>query len=35
MENNNNNNIDKYFIKIESMYAQGVGGFHIISSNKY
>lgn len=27
-------NIDKYFIQIESMYTQGVGGFHMISSDK-
>ena len=28
------NNIDKYFIQMESMYTQSVGGFHMISSNK-
>lgn len=27
-------NINKYFIEIESMYTQGVGGFQMISSDK-
>ena len=27
-------NINKYFIEIESIYTQGVGGFQMISSDK-
>lgn len=37
MENNNNNNntdnTDKYFIEIEPMYCEGVGGYRMVASN--
>ena len=29
----NNNNTDKYFIEIEPMYTEGVGGYHMVASD--